>query len=73
MKQCSHQVIESSRYTAKRWALAAGAISLMLSPLAAAHPHGWIDFSIRVMTNDEGVVRGLHQIWRMDPLQFGSV
>ncbi|MBE0463152.1 DUF1007 family protein [Halomonas sp. FME20] len=67
MKQCSHQVIESSRYTAKRWALAAGAISLMLSPLAAAHPHGWIDFSIRVMTNDEGVVRGLHQIWRMDP------
>ncbi|RUR27753.1 DUF1007 family protein [Vreelandella nanhaiensis] len=44
-----------------------GIASLMLSPWVSAHPHGWIDFSIRVMTDDEGVARGLHQTWRMDP------
>lgn len=44
-----------------------GIVSLLLSPGVSAHPHGWIDFSIRVMTNDEGTVRGMHQIWRMDP------
>nr|WP_224104562.1 DUF1007 family protein [Halomonas aquamarina] len=53
--------------SSRRWALGAGIIGLMLSPLAAAHPHGWIDFSIRVLTDDDGVMRGLHQTWRMDP------
>jgi len=32
-----------------------------------AHPHGWIDMSVRVITNDDGAVTGLHQTWRMDP------
>ena len=41
--------------------------SLLDSPLAMAHPHGWIDMSVRVITNDDGAVTGLHQTWRMDP------
>ena len=41
--------------------------SLLASPLAMAHPHGWIDMSVRVITDDNGVAIGLHQTWRMDP------
>ena len=41
--------------------------SLVVSPNASAHPHGWIDLSVRVITDDNGVVSGLHQTWRMDP------
>tara|TARA_R100001015_G_scaffold6540_1_gene2554 strand:+ start:1954 stop:2580 length:627 start_codon:yes stop_codon:yes gene_type:complete len=41
--------------------------SLLASHLAMAHPHGWIDMSVRVITNDDGAVTGLHQTWRMDP------
>ena len=39
--------------------------SLLASPLAMAHPHGWIDMSVRVITDDNGVAIGLHQTWRM--------
>mgnify|MGYP003148737311 CR=1 FL=1 len=46
-------------------ALVAG--SLLASHLAMAHPHGWIDMSVRVITDDNGVATGLHQTWRMDP------
>tara|TARA_R110002051_G_scaffold7566_1_gene33917 strand:- start:2 stop:622 length:621 start_codon:yes stop_codon:yes gene_type:complete len=41
--------------------------SVLVSPDAHAHPHGWIDLSVRVITDDQGVVSGLHQTWRMDP------
>lgn len=41
--------------------------STLASPPAYAHPHGWIDLSVRLITNDEGMVSGLHQTWRMDP------
>ncbi|MGO1886373.1 MAG: DUF1007 family protein [Halomonas sp.] len=44
-----------------------GISSLLASHDARAHPHGWIDLSVRVITDDEGVVSGLHQTWRMDP------
>lgn len=42
-------------------------IGLLASPKAQAHPHGWIDLSVRVITDDEGTMSGLHQTWRMDP------
>lgn len=42
-------------------------VGVLLSPQASAHPHGWIDLSVRVLTDDNGVVSGLHQTWRMDP------
>ncbi|GEN28727.1 membrane protein [Halovibrio variabilis] len=42
-------------------------VGALLSPQASAHPHGWIDLSVRVLTDDNGVVNGLHQTWRMDP------
>ncbi|WP_445011421.1 DUF1007 family protein [Vreelandella stevensii] len=32
-----------------------------------AHPHGWIDLSMRVITNEAGEATGVHQTWRMDP------
>ncbi|MBT2773768.1 DUF1007 family protein [Halomonas sp. ISL-60] len=55
-----------------KWAGSAVAVlltmsSLLVSPYARAHPHGWIDLSVRVITDDQGVVSGLHQTWRMDP------
>lgn len=48
-------------------ALIVGMGSMLIGTNANAHPHGWIDLSVRVITNDEGVVSGLHQTWRMDP------
>ncbi|MEA2116871.1 DUF1007 family protein [Halovibrio sp. HP20-59] len=48
-------------------ALLVGMGNLLLSPQASAHPHGWIDLSVRVITDDQGAVSGLHQTWRMDP------
>ena len=47
--------------------LVLAASSSLISPHAYAHPHGWIDLSVRVITDDKGVVSGLHQTWRMDP------
>ncbi|WP_447043281.1 DUF1007 family protein [Vreelandella sp. H-I2] len=41
--------------------------SFLISPNAHAHPHGWIDLSVRVITDDQGLVSSLHQTWRMDP------
>ncbi|MBR9902469.1 MAG: DUF1007 family protein [Gammaproteobacteria bacterium] len=48
-------------------AVCLGMSSVLVSPGAHAHPHGWIDLSVRVITDDQGVVSGLHQTWRMDP------
>lgn len=48
-------------------ALGVGMGGMLIGANANAHPHGWIDISIRVITNDEGVVSGLHQTWQMDP------
>lgn len=39
----------------------------LLSTGAVAHPHGWIDMSMRVIVDDDGHVEALHQRWRMDP------
>lgn len=44
-----------------------GMSSFLVSPDAHAHPHGWIDLSVRVIIDDQGMVSGLHQTWRMDP------
>lgn len=48
-------------------ALAVGVMSLLSSMMVLAHPHGWIDMSIRVITDDQNNITGLHQTWRMDP------
>lgn len=55
------------RVSVRRTCQALVAGSLLASPLAMAHPHGWIDMSVRVITDDNGVAIGLHQTWRMDP------
>jgi len=44
------------------------AILLSLWPLlAAAHPHGWVDVSVQVMTDAQGRAEALQQRWRLDP------
>lgn len=47
--------------------LAMGITSLLSSTVVLAHPHGWIDLSVRVVTDEQGEVSALHQTWRMDP------
>ncbi len=44
-----------------------GAVGLLSSAAVQAHPHGWIDISVRVISDAEGNAKGLHQTWRMDP------
>ncbi|WP_346796298.1 DUF1007 family protein [Halomonas sp. Bachu 37] len=39
----------------------------VMTTAAWAHPHGWIDMSIEVLTDEADVMQGLRQTWRMDP------
>ncbi len=56
---------------AKQWRWMKGAALAVGLGLASgevwAHPHGWIDLSMRVITNEAGEATGVHQTWRMDP------
>ncbi|WNL38467.1 DUF1007 family protein [Halomonas sp. PAMB 3232] len=54
-----------NRSALTRALLAAG--SLLLASGAQAHPHGWIDLSVTVVTDEQGRVTAFDQIWRMDP------
>ena len=36
---------------------------------AMAHPHGWVDYRITVMIDDDQRVTALKQSWKMDPFQ----
>lgn len=41
---------------------------LVMTPsVAVAHPHGWIDLSVKVISDDQGRVTALEQHWRLDP------
>lgn len=42
------------------------ALSLWSQP-SPAHPHGWVDVSVRVAMDERGRVEALHQRWRLDP------
>ncbi|MGS2744803.1 DUF1007 family protein [Halomonas sp. LS-001] len=42
-------------------------VLLMGAPAVSAHPHGWIDLSVKVISDDQGRVIALEQSWRMDP------
>lgn len=44
-----------------------GMLASALSSAALAHPHGWIDLSVEVITDADGNATALHQTWRMDP------
>lgn len=59
------------RRHATPWRRLAGAslalLLLFLPTLAQAHPHGWIDMSMRLVFDDKGRLAALHQTWRMDP------
>ncbi|SDK09652.1 DUF1007 family protein [Billgrantia gudaonensis] len=47
------------------------AVAILLCGLSSgavfAHPHGWIDLSVRLVLDDQGRATALHQSWRMDP------
>lgn len=43
------------------------ALALLASGAANAHPHGWIDMSVRIVTDDQNRAVALDQTWRMDP------
>lgn len=45
------------------------AIILTTTPFTwlAAHPHGWIDFRVNVLIDNDGQLTGLEQRWQMDP------
>ncbi|TLF50623.1 DUF1007 family protein [Halomonas urmiana] len=59
----------SSTGRAGRRLLALGlAFALSLWPLLApAHPHGWVDVTVRVLMDEQGRVEALQQRWRLDP------
>lgn len=59
----------SSRGVASRLLMMLGAtITLLLWPLLGlAHPHGWVDVSVRVLLDERGRVEALQQRWRLDP------
>jgi len=42
-------------------------ILLMGVSAVSAHPHGWIDLSVKVISDEQGRVTALEQRWRMDP------
>lgn len=42
-------------------------ILLMGASAVSAHPHGWIDLSVKVIIDNQGRVTALEQNWRMDP------
>lgn len=44
-----------------------GMLASALPSAALAHPHGWIDLSVEVITDADGNATALHQTWRMDP------
>lgn len=44
------------------------ACALSLWPLlSTAHPHGWVDVSVRVQLDERGRAEALQQRWRLDP------
>ncbi|MGM0544545.1 MAG: DUF1007 family protein [Pseudomonadota bacterium] len=56
-----------NRWLARSRAGLVGILALLVSVSALAHPHGWIDIKVRLITDDQGRVTGLHQTWQMDP------
>ncbi|WP_165856637.1 DUF1007 family protein [Marinobacter sp. JSM 1782161] len=40
----------------------------LLAPSAQAHPHGWVDYTVRVLFDDAGRVTALQQRWTLDPM-----
>ncbi|WP_245955254.1 DUF1007 family protein [Kushneria indalinina] len=50
-------------------ALLAGLVMSWVALPAMAHPHGWIDYRVAVMVDDQQRVTALEQSWKMDPFQ----
>lgn len=52
----------------KRWwgALVLACALIGLPSIAKAHPHTWIDYTVRVVFDAEGRIAGLHEMWLFD-------
>nr|WP_300310193.1 DUF1007 family protein [Halomonas sp.] len=42
-------------------------LSLAAPVVVEAHPHSWIDLSVRLEVDDKGRLQALEQAWRLDP------
>ncbi|WP_457807606.1 DUF1007 family protein [Kushneria sp. EE4] len=58
-----------SRRLPRGTVLLAGLVLSWVATTATAHPHGWIDYRVAVMVDDQGQVTALEQSWKMDPFQ----
>ncbi len=41
---------------------------LVTASTASAHPHGWVDYTVRVLFDSQGRVSALQQRWKLDPM-----
>lgn len=46
----------------------ATALLMLLPTMAQAHPHGWVDYRIKVHFDDQQRVTALEQVWTLDPI-----
>lgn len=46
-----------------------GHAMLWMAPQVMAHPHGWVDYRVTAMVDDQQRVTALEQSWKMDPFQ----
>jgi ABC-type uncharacterized transport system substrate-binding protein len=59
-------VWNSAMRVRKYFAIIGFAMALLFSGKATAHPHAWIDVSIKVVFDDQGQVTALEQTWLFD-------
>lgn len=57
------------RFTLRRWPLLTTLLMLSVAPQALAHPHGWVDYRVSVLVDDQQRARALKQTWKIDPFQ----
>lgn len=55
------------KHTQATCLIVVASVLLMGAPTVSAHPHGWIDLSVKAISDEQGRVTALEQNWRMDP------
>ncbi|WP_407704410.1 DUF1007 family protein [Winslowiella arboricola] len=45
-----------------------GFMMVLISPLAAAHPHSFISLQTTLVSQQPGMLNGLHMVWKMDEI-----
>ncbi len=50
------------------WRRTLGFMMVLISPLAAAHPHSFISLKTTLVSQQPGMLNGLHMVWKMDEI-----